>query len=143
LWLETKGVRIGSIGSMDSGNAASGISKMIDELDVWELQKKSQEWFEKDEKELWNIKLPKIHNYWIKSGLVQPSTVPAMMPDETLDIRIEFEEPKPMQSRMEKLIEIKSEIDLGTMTMEQAIRELHPEYDDARVTETLNGRVLV
>lgn len=143
LWLETKGVRIGSIGSMDAGNAASGISKLIDELDVWEIQKKSQEWFEKDEKELWNEKLPKIHNYWIKTGMVQPSKVPGLMPDEELDIDVHFEEPKPMQSRMEQINEIKAEVDLGTMTMDQAIRLLHPNFDDAMITETLNGRVIV
>lgn len=143
LWLETKGVRVGSVGSMQGGNASSGIAKIIDELDVWEIRKKSQEWFEKDEQELWNIKLPKIHNYWIKTGMVAPATVPGLMPDRELDIEVEFEAPKPMQSRAEEVADIKAEIDLGTMTMEQAIKRLHPKYDDDMIQETLNGRVIV
>lgn len=143
LWLETKGVRVGSIGSMDSGNAASGIAKIIDEIDVWEIRKKSQEWFEKDEKELWNVKLPAIHNYWIKSGMVDAKKVPSMVISGKLDIEVEFEDPKPMQTRMEEIAEIKAEVDLGTMTMEQAIKRLYPHYDDAKIKETITGRVLV
>lgn len=141
-WLETKGVRVGSMGQISGTNQASGIAKMIDELDVYEIIKKQQEWFEKDESELWNIKLPKIHNYWIKSGMVNPASVPSLMPDE-LNIEVEFEDPKPLKSRKEEIEEIKAEIELGTMTMEQAIKLLHPEYDDAKIQETLNGRVLV
>lgn len=144
LWLETKGVRVGSIGSIDAGNLASGISKIVDEMDVFEIIKKSQEWFEKDEAELWNIKMPKIHNYWIKSNMVRPSEVPGIVPENTLlDIDISFEEPSPMKSRTEEVAEVKAEVDLGTMTMEQAVRKLHPDYDDNKVKETLSNRVIV
>lgn len=143
LWLETKGVRVGSIGSVDGGNAASGIAKIIDEVDVWEIRKKSQEWFEKDEKELWNVKMPLIHNYWIKSGMVNASDVPGLINQDGLDIDVKFEAPKPMQTRMEEITEIKAEVDLGTMTMEQAIKRLYPKYEDEQIKETLNGRVLV
>lgn len=141
-WLETKGVRVGSMGQLNGMSQASGIAKMIDEMDVYEIIKKQQEWFEKDESELWNVKLPKIHNYWIKSGMVNPSMVPGLMPDE-LNIEVEFEDPKPMKARIDEINEIKAEIELGTMTMEQAIKLLHPEYDDMKIQETLSGRVLV
>lgn len=143
LWLETKGIRVGSMGQVSGTNAASGIAKVIDEMDVYEIIKKNQEWFEKDEEELWNQKLPKIHNYWIKSGMVNPSKVPGLMPEEELDIEVEFEDPQPMKTRMEEITEIKSEIELGTMTLDQAIRRLHPEYEDEMIQETLNGRVLI
>jgi hypothetical protein len=142
MWLESKGVRIGSMGSVDGGNASSGIAKIIDEMDVYEIRKKSQEWFEKDEKELWNIKLPKIHNYWIKSGMVLASDVPGLINDE-LDVKVKFEAPKPMQTRMEEIAEIKAEIDLGVMTMEQAIKRLYPDADELQIKETLANRVLV
>ena len=142
LWLETKGVRVGSMGQLSGSSAASGIAKVIDEMDVYEIIKKNQEWFEKDAEELWNQKLPKIHNYWIKSGMVNPSMVPPIMPDE-LDIEVEFEHPQPMKSRMEEISEIKAELELGTMTLEQAIYRLHPEYEEETVQETMNGRALL
>lgn len=144
LWLETKGVRVGSVGSMDASNLSSGISKIIDEMDVHELKKKSQFWFKKDEEELWNVKLPKIHNYWIKSGLLNPSMMPPLMPDEQdPEIYVEFESPKPMISRMEEINQIKAELELGTLTMEQAIRKLHPELDDDEVAQTMSNRALI
>jgi len=143
MWLESKGVRIGSMGSMDGGNSSSGIAKIIDEIDVWEIRKKSQEWFVKDEKELWNVKLPKIHDYWIKSGMVKASEVPGLIGDKELNINVDFEAPKPMQTRMEEIAEIKAEVDLGVMTMGQAIKRLYPKYDDVQVQETLTNRVLV
>jgi hypothetical protein len=65
------------------------------------------------------------------------------MPEEELDIDVEFEDPSPMKSRMEEITEIKAEIELGTMTLDQAIRRLHPEYEDEMIQETLNGRVLI
>lgn len=142
LWLETKGVRVGSVGTSDGANLSSGISKIIDEMDVWELKKKSQAWFKKDEEELWNDKLPKIHNYWIKSGQVIPAMVPPIMP-EKLDVLVEFESPKPMISKTEEIAQIKAELELGTMTLEQAIKKLHPEMDDAMVSETIGNRALM
>lgn len=142
LWLETKGVRVGSTGAFSSGNLSSGISKIIDEMDVWELKKKSQYWFKKDEEELWNLKLPKIHNYWIRTGQVNPSLVPPVMKEE-LSIEVTFEDPKPMKSRSEEISEIKSELELGTMTIDQAIKKLHPEFDDENVQEIVNNRALI
>jgi hypothetical protein len=144
LWLETKGVRVGSVGSMDGSNMSSGISKIIDEMDVHELKKKSQFWFKQDEEELWNVKLPKIHNYWIKSGQLNPSMMPPLVNvEQDPEIVVEFEAPKPMISRMEEITQIKAELELGTMTMEQAIRKLHPEMDDEMIAETLNNRALM
>jgi hypothetical protein len=144
LWLETKGVRVGSTGSSDGANLSSGIAKIIDEMDVHELKRKSQYWFKQDEEELWNAKLPKIHNYWIKSGLLNPSMIPPLMQEEQDPlIKVEFEAPKPMMSRMEEIAEIRAELELGSMTMEQAIRRLHPDMDDEMIADTLANRALI
>jgi len=144
LWLETKGVRVGSMGQISGMSQASGIAKLIDEMDVYEIIKKSQEWFEKDESELWNIKLPKIHNYWIKSGLVNPSTVPGLIPDGTvMDVYVEFEHPAPMKSKLDEISEISQEVALGTMTLRQAIKKLHPELEDSQVEEVVADREIM
>lgn len=144
LWLETKGVRIGSMGQLSGMSQASGIAKLIDEMDVFEIIKKSQEWFEKDESELWNVKLPKIHNYWIKSGMVNPSTVPGLIPEGTeMDIYVEFEHPAPMKSKLDEIAEISQEVALGTMTLRQAIKKLHPEMEDDQIEEVLNDREIL
>jgi hypothetical protein len=142
LWLETKGIRVGSIGSVTGSNLASGISKIIDEMDVYNIKKKSMEWFEKDEEELWNEKLPAIHNYWIKSGLVDPSTVPPMMND-IMDVEVEFPAIEPMISRSEEIANFKAELELRTMTREMVVRKLHPHYSDEQVDDVLNNAEMI
>jgi len=140
LWLETKGVRVGSVGSTDGAAFASGISKVIDEMDVWELKKKSQSWFKRDEEELWNIKLPAMHNYWIKTGQINPSEYPPIVNTE-MEVEVIFEAPKPNISRTQQISDIKAERELGTMTLEQAIMMLHPEYSQEQVDEVVNGQI--
>ena len=141
LWLETKGVRVGSIGSIDSGNVASGISKIIDEMDVWEIKKKSQAWFKKDEEELLNELMPLMHRYWIDSGMIDPGYLPALAEDPMCTVT--FEEPTPMLSRAERLSNTEKELSMGTMTLGQAIEELHPDYTEDQIAEVISNRVLL
>lgn len=140
MWLETKGVRVGSIGTIDAGNMASGISKIIDEMDVWEIKKKSQKWFKKDEQELWNELLPKMHQYWIGSGMIDAKDLPAFV--ENPECVVTFEEPVPMLSRAEELANIEKEMDLGTMTLKQAVLALHPDYTEEQVMEVVSQGVV-
>jgi hypothetical protein len=140
IWLETKGIRVGSLGNLSGGSMASGISKIIEEMDVYEVKKKSMEWFKKDEQELWNKKLPKIHNFWIASGMVDPSTVPPMISDvENVKVEVEFEAPKPMLSRSEEIANVKAELEIGTMTIEAAIKALHPDASEDDISELVEG----
>lgn len=127
LWLETKGIRVGSIGNIESGNVASGIAKIVDEMDVNAIRGKSQKWFKRDEEELFNRVLPKLSRYWIESGMVDSSLIPALV-DEP-NVVVTFQEPEPMMSRTELLTNIERELNIGTMTLEQAIKKLHPELD--------------
>ena len=142
LWLETKGIRVGSMGSIQGGSVASGISKIIDEMDAYEIKKKSMAFFKLDEEELWNQKLPKIHNYWIKSGMVDASKVPAIIANpDMVEVEVEFEAPKPMLSRAEEIANIKAELELGTMTLEAAIKSLHPDASEDIISELIESGV--
>jgi hypothetical protein len=137
LWLETKGIRVGSMGSITNANLASGVSKIVDEMDVYNVRKKSMDWFERDESELWNEKMPYIHNYWIKSGLVDPKLVPPMVTG-LVDIEIEFEDIEPMSSRKDDIANVKEELAMKTMTLRQAIEELHSEYTEEEIQGVLD-----
>jgi hypothetical protein len=140
LWLETKGIKVGSVGSMDGNNSASGIAKIIDEMDAYNVVKKSAMWFEYDEQEFWNEKLPKIHNYWIKSGQINPAKFPSLMPDIDYDVTITFEKPEPMISKKELLENTKQELEMKTMTLKQAIEALHPKYTEEEINEVLDAK---
>jgi peroxiredoxin family protein len=138
LWLETKGVRTGSMGNVQGGNVASGISKIIDEMDAYEIKKKSMSWFKLDEEELWNEKLPAIHNYWIKTGMLNSKEAPKLI-TEKVEITIEFEAPKPMLSRTEELNNIKTELEMEIISKEMAIKLLHPDYTEDMVSEIMES----
>ena len=70
--------------------------------------------------------------------------LPAPMP-EGIDpeIVVEFEAPKPMISRMEEINQIKAELELGTMTMRQAVKNLHPDLADEQIEEVIANRVVM
>jgi hypothetical protein len=139
LWLETKGIRVGSIGTTTGDNRVSGISKIIDEMDSYEIKKKSMEWFSKDEEDLWNNKMPKIHNYWIKSGMINPAKVPPMIGNvENMEIYVDFEMPTPMMSRSEEIANVKAELEINTMNLETAVKTLHPEYTEEDIDKIVS-----
>jgi len=141
MWLETKGIRVGSMGNVSGGNVSSGISKIVDEMDIYEVKKKSMEWFSKDEETFWNEKMPKIHNFWIKSGMVESASVPAMISNvDKMEIYVDFEMPTPMMSRSEEIANVKSELEIHTIDLKTAIKTLHPEYTDEDVNALLASK---
>lgn len=142
MWLETKGIRVGSVGSVDASNAANGISKIIDEMDVHKVVTTSQDWFSKDESVLWNKKLPKIHNYWIKNNLLDLTKikdVPGIVQDDP-EISIEFQAPEPLISRDVELKNVMDEVDFGSMTFEMGIKKLHPNYSPDVIKELVTAK---
>lgn len=138
LWLETKGVRVGSIGNIDAGNAASGISKIIDEMDVNAIKEKSQEWFERDEEELFNVVLPRITRYWAESGVQNIIVMP-----ENPEVEVEFPVMEPLISRAEEIANIKEELAIGIITLEMAIKKLYPKMDQESIDAIINARIPV
>lgn len=125
LWLETKGIRVGQIGSINSGALASGISKIIDEMDVFKVVKESISFFENDEKEFWN-KMVNIHNNWVETKQVEG--LPKMTPD--FSIEIIFPEPQPKREKKDIIEEKKLEVESGFKSRRKAIKELNPEMSE-------------
>ena len=134
LWLETKGVRAGSVGNVDAGNFASGISKMIDEMDTYEIRKESIEFFKRDEEELWE-KTRIISNYWMENDLIDDADITLL--GEDFSVTVEFDEPAPQKSHMETIQEEEAELKLGTTILKRSIKRLHPEWSEDEVNEVL------
>jgi hypothetical protein len=104
-------------------------------MDTTNLTIKSQTWFKKDEREFW-YKMGKIHNYWIESGLVEPSGIPSLIVGD-VDVSVEFEKPEATISRSEEISNVKQELELKTMTLKQAVLKLHPSYTEEEIEEVL------
>jgi hypothetical protein len=133
-WLETKGVRIGSLNNLDAGNGQSGIAKIIDEMDVYEIKKQSINFFKQEEKEFWE-KLAIMNNKWLETY----DNYEGEFVGEDFDPTITFDEPKPEISRTEFFTQIDKEYKGGYMDAPTAIAHLYPDLDEEQIKERVNG----
>lgn len=114
-WLNTRGIKTSASGSVDI--SASGISKMVDELDTSEDRKKQIPFFRKGESDLWNLIMNYLHPYWIESGQIdiQDKFVPGQ------SVKVDFGEQFGIDDPIKTLEEIKLELELGITTRKMAL----------------------
>lgn len=130
-WLETKGVRVGSIGSMDAANAASGIAKIIDEMDSFEIRKQNIQYFRREEAQLWEL-LKIMNNYWVISGQLDGQII-----GDDFAPMVEFDDPQPSMSRREEVELTVFEIDRGILPLRKGITRLYPDLGEDELEEWL------
>jgi hypothetical protein len=123
LWLESKGIKVGNVGSINGSNFGSGISKIIDNMDTTEIRKKSMKYLVREEKELW-ILLAKMHNYWLQSV---PEYTGELIDLESFDVSIKYTEPTPETQRSEIVDTVLKEYQSGFMTAGDVIDKLYPD----------------
>jgi hypothetical protein len=82
-----------------------------------------------------------MQDYWVTSGMIDARDLPPLV--ENPQCAVVFEEPSPMLSRAERIANIEKEIDLGSMTLAQAIKELHPDYTPEQIAEVINQGIPV
>ena len=127
-WLETKGIKVGSVGNMDGASFASGISKIIDEMDTTDLRKTQVQAMKRDEKDFWH-KLAIVHNQWVESGQIKGMDKFS----DGFSIVLEFDEPKTPVGRDEEVTTKKLEVESGFLDPETAIKELYPDLTEEQV----------
>lgn len=132
IWIESRGIKAGSIGNIDATNFASGIAKIIDEMDTYELRMVAIQSFKKEEHEFFEM-LQVMHNYWVSSG----ELVGQNLYNGDMDLSVEFDEPKPYMSKTEQLDLLEREYRLGTVSFEYMVKELHPDWSQDQVDEVL------
>ena len=126
LWLSTKGIRAGSISQLTPDTFSSGISKMIDESDTYESLKKQIQIYMKTEAEFWEKLLKHIHPKWVSSNMIDQRELFSV----DAYVVTKFHTPVPMQTRGEKISELKAERDAGLTTRRRSIEALNPDMTD-------------
>jgi hypothetical protein len=132
LWLETKGIKSGSIGSLDGGAAASGIAKMIDEADATALKKANMTSFKADEKGMWQL-IKTMNNYWVSTGML--SNVGLF--SSAFDMRIEFDDPRPLLDRRSEVETVDLEVRSGYLDKKSAMKRLYPDLSEEQIAARL------
>jgi hypothetical protein len=131
LWLSSKGIRPGSIGTMTKDSFASGISKIVDEMDTYEERCKQVEVFTETEKNFWDLLMNTLHPYWLANGMIDA------MPLFSLDakFKIKFAEQVPLIDRGQIVDTLKKEVDAGFTSVDVAIKKLNPEMTDQEIED--------
>lgn len=129
MWLSSKGIRAGSIGQLTAENAASGISKLIDEMDTYEARQAQVETFVRAEAELWDLVLKYMHPYWFNRGLIDnPATFPM-----TAEVVTTFALQLPTQTRGAVVRDLRDERASGFISRRRAVKKLNPEMTEAEI----------
>lgn len=133
MWLQSMGIRPGAVGQLTADNFASGVSKMIDEMDTSDDRTKQVEFFRPGEEDLWNLVLKHQHPVWSGDKLVENQ----MKLSPGSSVAVSFPEQLPMVQRTAVIQDIKEEIDLGIEDRRGAKRRLDPHMTDKEVDEYL------
>lgn len=133
MWLGTKGIRPGSIGKLSADNVASGISKVIDEMDTFEARQKQVTCFQKIEYGFWDLLLNKMHPYWVATGQVENR----QLFTAGAKVKTEFAVQLPQSSRGAVVRDLMDEVGAGFTTRKSAIQTLNPQFSEEQVDELL------
>jgi hypothetical protein len=134
LWLSSKGIRPGAVGSLGADEFASGVSKMIDESDTYESVKEQIVVYEQAEAAFWEKLLKQIHPFWVAAGRVENT----QLFNPSARVVTKFTQPKPMQARSDLINELKTELESGFTTLERAVKRLNPEMDDKAIQQLID-----
>ncbi len=133
MWLSTKGIRAGSMGTLTTDNVSSGISKFIDEMDTFEARQKQVATFQKADQELWDLVLNYMHPYWSETGMIDN---PARF-TPSAKVSVTFALQLPQQTRGQVVRDVKEEYASGFLSRRRALKKLNPEMTEAEVDELL------
>jgi hypothetical protein len=133
MWLGTKGIRASSIGKIGPESFASGISKIIDEMDTYEAREKQVTEFQSGEEQLWDLVLQKMNPYWIATG--QLDNIGFFTP--TASVSTKFTTQLPIQTRGSVVADAKLEVEAGFTSQRRAIKMLNPDLTDHEVDELI------
>ena len=133
MWLGTKGIRAGSIGSLEPDNLASGISKVIDEMDTFEARQKQVSYFEAAESDLWDLILHYMHPYWIARKEIDATGKFSPNARVTAKFAVQL----PTQTRGQVVKDQREEYAGGFTSRRRAMVKLNPEMTAAEIDELI------
>lgn len=131
LWLGTKGIKASTMGGLDKDNFASGISKMIDQMDTFEARQKQITKYTQVEKEMWDLILNYMHPYWSKNKMVSQTGIFS----SNAFISTSFKVPLPPQTRGEVVKDVRDEYAARFTTKIRALKKINPEMTEKQIEE--------
>lgn len=134
IWLDSKDIKPGTVGKLTAENFASGISKIISEMDTLENRKGQEIVFSEMETKCW-CRIAQIHNTLAKVGRI--SNRKLFSDPDSLVVMAEYSEDKVLETRADKVERLAKERDARFTSQKKAIKELNPKMDDKAVDELI------
>lgn len=131
LWLGSKGIKTGSVGALSPDAASSGIAKIIDEADTFDVRQSQTVTYSKAEHELWEMILNNMHPVWVSQGLVENRTIFS----STAEVTTRFSVVPVGTQRSQLIQEQRDEYAAGFTTRSRAIQALNPQMTYAQIEE--------
>jgi len=136
LLLSTKNLSVNTVqANLDSGNVASGISKMIDSAESVEDKTDQQQYFEKAENDLWHL----LSGYMIPVWRQQQRLKPELNKEFSgqFEVSIYFQDPKVMISEQEQIDISKARLDAGFSTLNMELQEIYPQMKQEQIEDLI------
>jgi len=133
IWLDTKGLKAGSIDQLTSDNAVSGIAKLIDEADVTDSRQHQASIYRMFEVDFWDLLLNYWYPFWVEQGLVDNLGIFST----NAYVSTNFKPQIPMYNRGQQVKDLKEEVNAGFTTRRRAIIALNPKMSDYEVDKLI------
>lgn len=133
MWLNSRGIKPGTMGSLSAENLASGVSKIIDEMDTAELRMVQTQVYGRGEASFWDTVLNHMHPIWVSEGKVENRHI--FTP--SAKVVTTFPDQQPVIDRGALVTSAASELSAGLKSQLTLIEELNPEWDQERIEEEL------
>jgi hypothetical protein len=133
LWLGSKGIKSSGVGQLTADSASSGIAKIIDESDTFDVRVEQTVNFGQGEKDLWNLIMHKMHPIWVQQRKVENTAV--FSPSATVETRFAIVPVGTQRSQM--IQDQRDEYAAGFTTRDRAIASLNPHMTSAQVNELI------
>lgn len=132
MYLNSRGIKPGSIGDITTQNLASGISKIIDEADTSELKTMQSAVYARGEVSFWNKVLRHMHPTWINQ-----INAPKNLLSPNARIEVTFPPQKPMVDRGTLVTTAVNEMNNGLKSRKTVMEELNPDWSLDRIDEEI------
>jgi len=132
-WLQSRNIKPGDVAQITTQNFASGISKMVDEMDTSEDRQKQVPFFEDAEEEFWFKIANNFHPHWARNKTVDLTTAFS----SNVEVDVQFQEQRPNIKRKEVIEEQAREVKEAFTTRKRAIERLNPDMLEEEIVELM------
>jgi hypothetical protein len=133
IWMQTRNIKPGSMDDMTLENAASGVAKIMDEMDTSEDRKKQVPYFMTAEADFFDLVL-KLHPTWIQDPeyKLERTAFPA-----GFKVSTQFAEQRPNVNTSQVIIDQKTRLDAGLQTRKGALQAIEPDLTEDEIKKKL------